>query len=86
MVKGKVVVRNKTGIVAHPATTLVEFARKYKSRVMLVQKDKRANAASIIGVLALGAGAGTELEVTAEGADEEKALKGILRFIEELDD
>ena len=47
---------------------------------------KKANAASIINVLTLGAKQGTELEVIADGEDEAVAVEEIVKFISELEE
>lgn len=84
MVSKKVVITNPTGLHARPASTLVNFVKKFKSTVFIVNDGKKANAASIINILTLGAKQGTELEVIADGEDEEVALKETINFIENL--
>ena len=86
MVSKKVIVNNKTGLHARPASSLVSFVKKFGCTVTLVNGDKKANAASIINVLTLGAKQGAELEVIVEGANEETAIDEIVKFIETLED
>lgn len=47
---------------------------------------KKANAASIINVLTLGAKQGAELEVIVEGENEAIALDEIVKFIENIEE
>ena len=61
--------------------------KKFKGcTVSIVNGEKKANAASIINVLTLGAKQGTELEVIVEGENEEVALDEIVKFIETLEE
>lgn len=86
MVSKKVTLTNKTGLHARPASNLVAFVKKFKSTVFILNGEKKANAASIINVLTLGAKQGTELEVTADGEDEAVAVEEIVKFISELEE
>ena len=86
MVSKKVTLTNKTGLHARPASNLVSFVKKYKSTVFIVNGAKKANAASIINILTLGAKQGTELEVIAEGEDEAVAVEEIVAFIAALEE
>lgn len=86
MVSQKVTIKNKTGLHARPAANLTAFVKKYKSKVYLVNGNKKANAASVINVLTLGAKQGTEIEVQCDGDDEAVALKEIVAYIEALEE
>ena len=54
MVSKKVVVTNKTGLHARPASNLVAFCKNYNSKIFLSNGEKKVSAASIIHVLTLG--------------------------------
>ena len=86
MVSKKVMVTNKTGLHARPASNLVTFFKKYNSKISLSNGEKTVSAASIIHVLTLGVKQGTQLEVIAEGEDEATAVEEIVAFIENLDE
>ena len=60
---------------------LVQKASKYESSIYIQSGDKRVNAKSIMGMMTLGLDIGEELEVTADGDDEEAAVDGIERFM-----
>ena len=51
MVSKKVVVTNKTGLHARPASNLVAFCKNYNSKIFLSNGEKKVSAASIIHVL-----------------------------------
>ena len=84
MVSKKVTLTNKTGLHARPASNLVAFVKKFQSTVTIINGEKKANAASIINVLTLGAKQGTELEIVADGADEAIAVEEIAKYIADL--
>ena len=59
---------------------LVQRASKYESSIYIQSGDKRVNAKSIMGMMTLGMDLSEDLEISAEGADEETALEGITGF------
>jgi phosphocarrier protein len=67
----------ETGIHARPATMLVQHASKFDSEVFLEYKEKKVNLKSIMGVMSLGIGKDAEIKVSADGSDEEEAIKSI---------
>ena len=60
---------------------LVQEASKYESSVYIQIGARKVNAKSIMGMMTLGLDMGEELEVTADGDDEDAAVEGIKRFI-----
>lgn len=79
MLESRILVSNRLGLHARAAAQLVRLAAKFKSSVTLFRADRNvfANAKSILSVLALAAGKGTELSITVDGEDEEAALNEI---------
>ena len=67
----------ETGIHARPATLLVQAASKFNSDINLEYKGKSVNLKSIMGVMSLGVGQGSDVVITAEGDDEEEAIQTI---------
>lgn len=86
MVSQKVAIKNATGLHARPAANLTAFVKKFKSKVYIVNGNKKANAASVINILTLGAKQGVEVEVQAEGEDEVQALAEVVAFIDGLEE
>ena len=72
-----------TGVHARPATLLVNKAGQFESEVEMSYNDKTVNLKSIMGVMSLGIPKGAEIKITAEGSDEENAIKGIEEIIKE---
>ncbi|MCZ0717734.1 phosphocarrier protein HPr [Aerococcus kribbianus] len=67
----------ETGIHARPATLLVQTASKFQSEINLEYKEKSVNLKSIMGVMSLGVGQGSDVTITADGEDEEEAIQAI---------
>ena len=87
MTRQAVVVRLKTGLHARPAALFVQEANKYSSDIYVEKDDKKVNAKSIMGIMSLAIGSGTEVTISAEGPDAEKAVEALAEFVskEELD-
>ncbi|EOH89203.1 phosphocarrier protein HPr [Enterococcus asini] len=68
----------ETGIHARPATLLVQTASKFSSDINLEYKGKSVNLKSIMGVMSLGVGQGSDVTITTEGADEKEAIEAIV--------
>ncbi len=66
---------NTNGLHARPATRFAEEANKFNSEIFVRTESKEeVNGKSIIDLLTLGAKKGTEIYITADGDDNEKAL------------
>ena len=70
-------IKNKYGIHARPAGQLVKTASRYNSDVYISKNGREVNAKSIMGVLMLEAGYGSEVTVRVQGEDEEAAMAEI---------
>jgi len=68
---------------ARASAKLTKLAGRFESDVYLTRKERRVNAKSIMGVMMLAAGLGSEIEIEAEGADEQAALAGLVALIED---
>ncbi|MFM7184263.1 MAG: HPr family phosphocarrier protein [Planctomycetota bacterium] len=76
-VSREVVVVNAAGLHARPADLLAREARKWRSRIELVNESQRADGKSILELLTLAAESGTRLVVEATGPDAREALEAI---------
>ena len=87
MKESKVVVNNKVGLHARPASLFVQEAAKYSSDINVYcqdpesKEDRNANAKSILGILTLGVFQGTEITITANGDDEEQAVEALVALV-----
>lgn len=78
----QVVIQNKTGIHARPASVFVQECAKFQSSIRLKTGDGEINGKSIISVLAGGLSQGTEVTLEISGEDEELALETLSALIE----
>ena len=74
--------RTRRGRHARAAAKLVHCANRFDSTVSISAGDEMVNAKSILGLLTLAATAGTEVEVTTEGHDEELAADAVVELFE----
>jgi phosphocarrier protein HPr len=83
MIAAEVTIVNKLGLHARAASRLVNCASGYAAEIHIVKGTRSINAKSIMGVLTLAAGRGTELLIEAHGADEQQALAALIELIED---
>lgn len=86
MVSQKITINVKEGLHARPASQIVQFVKGFSSDVKMQCDGKTANCKSIISLLALGAKAGSEVEVILEGENEAAELKSFVEFMGNLQD
>ncbi len=84
MVRSSVTVNIAGGFETRPIAVLVQLASQYQSRIHLISGSKSVNAKSIMGMMTLVIDSGESITVTADGADEEEALKTITNYLEQL--
>ena len=72
---------NKAGLHARPASLFIKTAAKFNSDIYIKFSGKTINAKSIVSVLSAGINSGSEIEMTAEGADEKAAIKSLVELI-----
>jgi phosphocarrier protein len=82
MIQETLTVRNRAGLHTRPAAMLVKLAAKFKADIYLNRDGYDINAKSIIGVMTLAAEQGSELLLTAEGADEHDAISELKALFE----
>ncbi len=81
----RITVNHPVGLHARPAAQFVQTASKYKSAVTVanITKDSAViNAKSILLVLTLGVHQGHEIEIVADGADEQDALAALKDLVD----
>ncbi len=75
-------IKNKTGIHARPASVFVQTASKFKSKVQIAAKGKKVDAKSILMIMSMGLSNGTEITISADGADEADAVKTLVDLVD----
>ena len=81
MITKKIKIQIKNGLEARPVAVLVQVASQFNSSIYVEAGDKKVNAKSIMGMMALGLDAGEEVVVSAEGDDESNAMADIEEFL-----
>ena len=77
----EVLVQNKAGLHARPATFFIQKANEYKSSIWLEKDERKVNAKSLLGVLSLGIIGGTTVKIFADGPDEVDTVEGLVDLI-----
>lgn len=78
-----IVITNRLGLHARAAAKLTQLAGKYTSEIFISRGERRVNAKSIMGVMMLAAGLGSEVRIDAEGPDATEALDAIEALFED---
>ncbi len=79
-------VTNSVGLHARPATFFIQKANEFKSSIWVEIGTRRINAKSLLGILSLEIIKGTDINVIADGADEEAAVSALTELVEKLED
>ena len=74
-------ISNKLGLHARASAKLTKLAGSHKCEVWMSKGDRRINAKSIMGVMMLAAGLGSQVELETNGPDEQVAMDAILALI-----
>jgi phosphocarrier protein len=77
-----VVIPNKRGLHARAAAKFVTLAERFGSSVDVVKDGQAVAARSIMGLMMLGAGRGSVIELRAEGWDAKEALDALAALVE----
>ena len=82
----KTVVKNPSGLHARPASDFIGTANTFESEITILhiggEEAESANAKSIVHLLLLGVVQGDQVEISAEGADEQQAVDRLVELIE----
>jgi phosphocarrier protein len=77
VIRSTIRISNKLGLHARASAKLTKLAGSFKSEVFMSRNGRRVNAKSIMGVMMLAAGAGSEVELEIDGVDEAAAVTAI---------
>jgi phosphocarrier protein HPr len=82
MIKSSISISNKLGLHARASAKLTKLAGSFKAEVHLSRNARRVNAKSIMGVMMLAAGIGSEIEIETDGVDEQAAMDALVALIQ----
>ncbi|MBQ6253258.1 MAG: HPr family phosphocarrier protein [Bacteroidales bacterium] len=86
MIAKKTTIKAPEGLHARPAGELVKLAKSFPGTKTLISNGAReVSAASVLSILSLALKKGTEVEVKAEGPDEESAVNALAGFLDSLE-
>ena len=83
MIRTTLTISNRLGLHARASAKLTKLAGGFASDIHLSRNGRRVNAKSIMGVMMLAAGPGTEVELEAEGADEADAVAALRALVDD---
>jgi phosphocarrier protein HPr len=81
MIKTNVTISNKLGLHARASAKLTKIAGSHSCEVWMSRGERRINAKSIMGVMMLAAGQGTDVEIETDGEDEQACMDALLVLI-----
>jgi phosphocarrier protein HPr len=81
MNKKNTTISNKLGLHARASAKLTKLAGSFPCEVWLSRGERRVNGKSIMGVMMLAAGLGTEITVETIGEREDEAMEALLALI-----
>ncbi len=77
MLNKELTIINKLGIHARPAAQFVKLASQFDAEIVVEKDGEEVDGKSILGLMMLAVGHGAKIIVSADGPDEEAALKAI---------
>ena len=80
MVK-EVTIKNKQGLHARPAALFVQIANKFDAMITVKKGRQKVNGKSIMGILMLAAGQGSQIIIEADGDDAQQALNELEKIL-----
>jgi phosphocarrier protein len=81
MIKTTTTISNRLGLHARASAKLTKLAGSFSCEVWMAKGERRVNAKSIMGVMMLAAGMGTEVTIDTEGERAQEAMDAILALI-----
>ncbi len=81
MIKTTTTISNKLGLHARASAKLTKLAGSFPCEVWISKDERRVNAKSIMGVMMLAAGIGSDVELETDGVQEQEAMDALLALI-----
>ena len=83
MITKTIRISNKLGLHARASAKLTKLAGGFRSEIFLSRNGRRVNAKSIMGVMMLAAGMGSDVEMEVDGEDESAAMDALTRLVDD---
>ncbi len=81
MITSTTTISNKLGLHARASAKLTKLAGSFSCEVWIAKGERRVNAKSIMGVMMLAAGMGSEVVLDTDGEREQEAMDAMLALI-----
>jgi phosphocarrier protein HPr len=81
MITKTTTISNKLGLHARASAKLSKLAGSFPCEVWIAKGERRVNAKSIMGVMMIAAGIGTDVVIDTEGEREQEAMDAMLAMI-----
>ena len=81
MSKTTTTITNKLGLHARASAKLTKLAGSFPCEVWMAKGERRVNAKSIMGVMMLAAGIGSEVTIDTDGDRAQEAMDAIMALI-----
>jgi phosphocarrier protein len=81
MIERTVTITNKFGLHARPCAEFVKLASTFASDIFVASDDTEVNGKSIMGVMMLAAGKGSQIQIRARGPDEMEAVRALTDLV-----
>lgn len=83
MIRSTITISNKLGLHARASAKLTKLAGSFPCEIHMSRNGRRINAKSIMGVMMLAAGMGSEVELETEGSNEQAAMEALRALIDD---
>lgn len=83
MIRSTITISNRLGLHARASAKLTKLAGSFPCEVHLSRNGRRINAKSIMGVMMLAAGLGSEVELETDGPQEQEAMDALRALIDD---
>ena len=81
MLQRDIEIVNRLGLHARASAKLTQTAARFSSDVFMTRNGRRINAKSIMGVMMLAAGLGSEISIETEGEQAQEAMDALLALL-----
>jgi phosphocarrier protein len=81
MIQVNATISNKLGLHARASAKLTKLAGSFPCEIWISKGERRVNAKSIMGVMMLAAGLGSEISIETEGEQAQEAMDALLALL-----
>jgi len=81
MIQREITIDNKLGLHARASAKLTKLAGAFPCEVWISKGDRRVNGKSIMGVMMLAAGMGSDITLETDGPQEQEAMDALLALV-----